>query len=568
MKKKPSRSAPKAKSVKNAIPVPVEPVRNEMVMNGFNEAMGLPIGPANLGVELSQVNTFFRNLRFYNVSNLRQLLSQMYVEFGIIQTVVDVPVNDAFRGGITIKTKQLDEEEVQKLQTVIEQKGDIETYAQGEKWNRLFGGGGILTITGQDPMKPLEIESVQQDDKLAFRAVDLWELYGDRQNLDNGEGNLEDVHSEFYDYYGHKLHKSRVHILKGIEAPSFVRPRLRGWGLSIVEALVRSVNQYLKANDLTFEVLDEFKVDYFKMEGLINSLLSPQGEQAIRNRVRAANQQKNFQHAVVMDTKDDWQQKQLSFTGLAETMEQIRMQIASDLRMPLTKVFGISAAGFSSGEDDIENYNAMVESSVRAKAKFGLINMVKLRCQQTFGIAPDDLTIEFKPLRILGAEQEENVKTQQHARLMSTWQSGGMTTKEFKDACNKLNVLGVQLDTAIDKLDTFESPEGSGGGDGIEKKEKEVDKKAPKSTLVAPKPKNALSMHPEFRAVPIFAARYKTDVIQVTHIVDVAQPSSQWQALCGRPKPDSLMDDSTLYKPAVSATCNTCLNRFQKINRK
>lgn len=455
--------------------------------NGINEAMGLPIGPANLGVELSQANTFFRNLRFYNISNLRQLLSQMYVELGVIQTVVNVPVDDAFRGGVIIKSKQLDEDEVQELGVVMEQKADLQTYAHGEYWNRLFGGGGIITITGDDPMSPLEIESIKKDDKLAFRAVDLWELYGDRQNLDNGEGNLEDVHSEFYDYYGHKLHKSRVHILKGLEAPSFVRPRLRGWGLSIVEALVRSVNQYLKSQDLTFEVLDEFKVDYFKMKGLVNSLLSPTGEQSIRRRIQCANQQKNYQHAVVMDSEDDWMQKELSFTGLAETMAGIRMQIASDLRMPLTKVFGISAAGFSSGEDDIENYNAMVESTVRAKAKFGIINMLKLRCQQTFGYYPDDLTIEFKPLRILGAEQEENVKTQKHARLMTTWQAGGMSTKEFKDACNRDNLLGIQLDTSIDKLDTFSETEPENPDQGFEKK-------GPKSTLSAPKAKNSLGL--------------------------------------------------------------------------
>jgi len=503
MKSKTTKGTRKGRAIKNSrgvvthdLPVEIQTIiqqkediaRNAVISNGVFDAMGLPYGPTNLGVELSQVNTFFRNLRNYNVSNFRQLLSQMYVEFGIIQTVVDVPVNDAFRGGVEIKSKQLSEDEVQTLQTVIEQKGDVETYAQAEKWNRLFGGGGVLTITGQNPSGELQIESIKEGDKLAFRAVDLWELYGDRQNLDNGDGALEDIHSEYYNYYGHKMHKSRVHVLKGIEAPSFVRPRLRGWGLSIVEALVRSVNQYLKANDLTFEVLDEFKVDYFKMEGLVTSLLSPTGEQAIRKRVQCANQQKNYQHAVVMDSKDDWQQKQLSFAGLAETMAGIRMQIASDLRMPLTKVFGISSAGFNSGEDDIENYNAMVESSVRAKAKFGLINMIKLRCQQKFGYFPDDLTIEFKPLRVLGAEQEENVKNAQHARLMATWQAGGMTTKEFKDACNRHNLLGIQLDTSIDKLDTFTPDEGEAAG------EPKAKSTSPKSKLDAPKAKNALVM--------------------------------------------------------------------------
>ena len=49
--------------------------------------------------------------------------------------------------------------------------------------------------------------------------------------------------------------------MKGLTAPSFLRPRLRGWGFSVVEKLVRSINQYIKATDLGFEVLDEFKLD-------------------------------------------------------------------------------------------------------------------------------------------------------------------------------------------------------------------------------------------------------------------------------------------------------------------
>jgi phage-related protein (TIGR01555 family) len=267
-----------------------------------------------------------------------------------------------------------------------------------------------------------------------------------------------------------------VHVLKGIAAPSFVRPRLRGWGFSVVEALVRSINQYLKATDLTFNILDEFKIDYFKIEGLAATLTQTGGTEKIQKRMQLVNQQKNYQRAVVMDSKDDFIQKQLSFGGISETMIGIRMQVASDLRMPLTKVFGISAEGFSSGEDDIENYNAMVESTVRQKSKYGLIEIIKLRCQQKFGYVPDDITIKFKPLRILGAEQEENVKTQKFARLLQNCQAGLMSVKEYKDAVNKENLLGVQLDTSLDKIET-----GTTGDTEVK-----AAPKAPESTTTAP----------------------------------------------------------------------------------
>jgi hypothetical protein len=49
-----------------------------------------------------------------------------------------------------------------------------------------------------------------------------------------------------YNYYGRPIHKSRVMRLEGKQAPSLIRPRLRGWGMSEVERIVRSLTSILK----------------------------------------------------------------------------------------------------------------------------------------------------------------------------------------------------------------------------------------------------------------------------------------------------------------------------------
>lgn len=503
----------KRKSVSKA---PANTIQNDVLevnpifKNGINEALlgsnGFNFGPGNngsVGTQLSQVNTLFINNRWYLVSNMRQLLSQVYVEHGLIQTIVDVPVDDGFRGGIEIKTKQLDPDQITELNATMEEKGDIEAVAYGAKWNRLFGGGGVMIITGQDPSTPLDMSQITEDSQVEFRDVDMWELFWSKQNTSDYSAvidgpDLNDV--EFYDYYGVQVHKSRVIKMIGYKAPSFIRPRLRGWGVSVVESMIQSLNQYLKAKNLTFEVLDEFKVDVFKIKNFTNTLLSPLGDQKIRNRVALANQQKNYQNAITMDSEDDYIQKELSFAGISETMQGIRMQIASDMRMPLTKVFGISATGFSSGQDDIENYNAMVESQVRSKVKYGLLKVIKIRCQQMFGMVPDDLTVGFKPLRMLSAEQEENVKTQQFNRLLAAKTAGELSSLEFKDALNKANLLPIQVDTSVESLqDQVDQND-------LEDKEKEVPVASPKSTIVpkdAPEVRNSLDSYLDFKGPKI-----------------------------------------------------------------
>jgi len=147
-----------------------------------------------------------------------------------------------------------------------------------------------------------------------------------------------------------------------------------------------------------------------------------------------------------MDAKDTYEQKQITFAGLAEVLLQIRQGIAADLKMPMTKLFGISAAGFNSGEDDIENYNSMVEGEIRIKNQWIIVEVVKIVCQKLFSFVPDDVQITFNPLRILSAKEEEEVKDSQWARVQSAFTLGLATDKEAKEAMNKDSLLGVEVD--------------------------------------------------------------------------------------------------------------------------
>lgn len=439
------------------------------IWNGLAQALGVGIGgglnPYGAGVQgnpftapVEKADGLYYNLRWYLVSNDRNMLSQAYVEIGLIQTICDLPVDDGLRGGVDIKSKQLDEEQIDELQLSLDRDNDIDTSGQACKWQRLYGGAGIIILTDQDPREPLDLELINADSALEFRACDMWELFYDKQNTEGYNPAVQSENFEYYDYYGEPLHKSRVMRLKGLTAPAFIRPRLRGWGFSVVEVLVRSINQYLKSSALTYEVLDEFKVDIYKIKNLVNTLLAPEGANAVRNRLQIGNMFKNYQNALVMDSEDDWDHKQLNFTGLAEAQGGIRSQVASDMRIPQAKLFGQGSTGFSSGEDDIENYNAMVESQVRNKLKYNILRICEIKCKKLFGFIPDDLSISFKPLRVMSSEQEETVKTAKFTRIMQARQAGELTTLEFRDACNKGNLFDIKLDTDGDTLNVLAEP--------------------------------------------------------------------------------------------------------------
>lgn len=407
---------------------------------------GYGLGTAFGSTQVSQTDTLFKNNRWYLVSNIRQVLSELYVEHGIVQTLVDLPVDDAFRGGLDIVCDEMEQDDIEDLNYRLERSGILEDYTQAKKWTRLFGGGALLIINDEDPKTEFKIEHVKEGDKIVFKPVDMWELYYGITNV--GELNGPDVNKnpDFYNYYGKQVHHSRVLRMEGKQAPSLIRPKLRGWGVSIIEPVVRSYNQYLKSVNLSFEVLDEFKVDIYGIEGFNTALMSPGGSDKVTKRVQMANVLKNYQNALVMDNKDKFESKQISFTGLAEIMREIRMQIAADLRMPLTKLFGMSAAGFNSGEDDIENYNAMIETEIRSKSKQDLLKVIEICCAMWYGEVPDNIKINFKPLRVLSAEQEENIKGNKLQRIITAMQAGVMTAVEAKQAINKEMLLPVPID--------------------------------------------------------------------------------------------------------------------------
>lgn len=408
---------------------------------------GYGLGTAFGSTQVSQADTLFKNNRWYLVSNIRQVLSELYVEHGIVRTLVDLPVDDAFRGGLEITTDEMNQDDIEDLNYRLEREGVIQDYVQAKKWTRLFGGGALLIINGDDPKTPFKVESVKQGDEIKFKPVDMWELYYGITNVDKlsdpGEINK---HPDYYNYYGKQVHHSRVLRMEGPQAPSLIRPKLRGWGCSVLETVVRSYNQYLKSVNLAFEVLDEFKVDIYGIDGFNTALMSPGGSDKVTKRVQMANVLKNYQNALVMDNKDKFESKQISFTGLAEIMREIRMQIAADLRMPLTKLFGMSAAGFNSGEDDIENYNAMIETEIRSKSVKDLLKVIEICCAMWYGYVPENLKIDFQPLRVLSAEQEENIKGNKLQRIITAMQAGLMTAVEAKQAVNKEMLLPVQIE--------------------------------------------------------------------------------------------------------------------------
>ena len=413
--------------------------------------------------ELLRLNTLFtqeplvRATKHSLITLNWQELTYAYVNFGLVQRFIDQPILDALRGGIVVKSKELGDK-VKDIDIYMKDKGIYDAFINANKWKRLYGGGGLIINTSGKPDQPLNIDDIPQGAELELYDADLWELnYAFNVESVNEFENDEGTGTVKYNYYGVPLNDQRVIRLSGKRAPSLVRRQLRGWGMSELERLMMSINQYMKNQQCIFEGLDEFKLDVYKFTGF-NEALATANEEQIAKKVREVNDNKNFQNAVVLDKEDDYVTKQITFSGLAEMVKEIRIGVACDLNMPITKLFGISSAGFNSGDDDIENYNAMIESEIRQPLRTPLLKVLKIVCKILFGFIPEDLDFEYKPLRILSGEQEEKVKSRKLERILNSLQLGIIDAKTACKVINNSNVLDIQI-PEVDELHTQELQE-------------------------------------------------------------------------------------------------------------
>ena len=73
-------------------------------------------------------------------------------------------------------------------------------------------------------------------------------------------------------------------------------------------------------------------------------------------------------------------------------------------------------------------------------------SILQIICKKLYGFVPTDLEIGWQSLRILTAEQEENVKNSQLNRVIALFNNGLMSSQEAILSVNIQDLVGVELD--------------------------------------------------------------------------------------------------------------------------
>ena len=209
---------------------------------------------------------------------------------------------------------------------------------------------------------------------------------------------------------------------------------------------------------VALELIDEAKIDVIKILNLADTLLSPDGERLIRKRLELVTNNKNYKSSIAMDSGDDYEQKQIHFSGLPEMIVQIQYLVCAALKRPYSKIFGKGSSGFSSGEDDLENYNTIVDSEIRTPATQLIKWVVNLRSLQLFGRELPDFRPRWKPLRVMTEKDEADINSKKTADYLQLCDRQIMTKQQV---ARKLTEDGYILfsDEEIEAIDDDFNPD-------------------------------------------------------------------------------------------------------------
>lgn len=356
---------------------------------------------ANLGTDRDKA----ASSSYISVTLMPQQLLEAYRGSWIAGAIVDYPAEDSTRNWREWRAKKDQIEKIEALEKKLKLK--LRT-KQARVAARLYGGAAIYANTrasarGGDASRPMRI------------GEEIISLVTLTSNSLTPEGVVRDIDSEFYgrpEFYtltGRndgklvRIHASRLAIFLGREIPDdpattgFVRT---GWADSALQAPYDAVRQMDSTMSNVASLIFEAKVDILSFEGLAQMLEDETNDDILMRRLRTMAAMKGINGALLMDLKDKYEQKNASFNGLPDLISKFQEGVAGAAGIPVTRLFGRTAAGMSGGgEGDERVYYDRIGDEQESEIGPALETIDACIIKQALGSVPPEIHYAWRPLR-------------------------------------------------------------------------------------------------------------------------------------------------------------------------
>ena len=447
-------------------------VQHEIAMDAYAN----PAARTGFGAENLTEGTEYPLTR---ITQNYMLLLSLYRGSGILRRIVNKPVEDAvahwFKIDSQITPDRIDALERLSRRTKIKQK--LET---GLKWGRLFGGAaGLIMIDGQGDMldQPLDLNTIEPDSFKGIHIVDRWSgMYPSMKLISD----IADPSFGLPEYYHIRadenatsdvvVHHSRILRFTGDELPYWEKQVEQYWGASVVETVYDSLKRYDNALGNISQLIWQANIWIQKTNNLETVLgAAPTAMQNhLMETIHAQNVLMNSFGTRLIDKEDDLQNHEYSFAGLDKIFEVFQYDMSSVTGIPITILFGRSAAGLNStGDADLDNYYTMLEGAQENKIRPVIDQLLPIMCMSEFGAVPDDINVSFNPVRVPDEKEKSEVASAKTTAITGAFTAGAISQqialKELRSMADSTgmwsNITDEDIENADDVPDVGDMPQ-------------------------------------------------------------------------------------------------------------
>lgn len=401
-----------------------------------------------------------------------QELVNAYRGSWMARKIVDIPALDSCREWRAWQASQPQIEAIEAEEKRLNLQAKV---LEARKKARLFGGAAIYADFGDDAAQPLSLDRIKKG------GIRFLTVFTPRQLV---PGEIEtDPMSEFFGMPKEftvaggatgqaSIHPSRLTAFYGAELPDRdITSSAFGWGDSVLIAVMSAVKQAESASANINSLIYEANVDVVSIEGLAEILKMSGGEDKVRDLLKMNLDAKSNLRALVLDAKNTYARKAVSFASLPDLMDRFDQHAAGAADIPMTRFMGMSPGGLNSaGESDLRNYYDRIGAGQTLEMEPALMRLDEALIRSATGQRDPAVHYDWNPLWQLSEKDKADIFKTKADAARTIAGNGGMSEplmpiEALSDALvNELVEDGslAGLETAIEEYGKLSEQDGEG----------------------------------------------------------------------------------------------------------
>ena len=263
-----------------------------------------------------------------------------------------------------------------------------------------YMGGCLLFIdTGEDNLaNPLILDSMTfaPDTFKGFRLIEPYLVTPGGYNSTNPM--REDYFKPSLWYVqGIPVHSSRLIYFAENKLTSLLKPAYNFFGLPLAQKVIDAVAHYTENREAAGRLLQKYAVTVLKTN--MEEVLSGGFDQALKNRIQYFVQNRSNDGCAAIDKDmEDLVIQTTSLAGVTDIVRQSMEYVAAMFCEPVTKMWGLSPNGFSSGDVELQNHYDNIKAQQEKMFGEPIRRVLRVLQQNLYGEIDDSIIFNFLPL--------------------------------------------------------------------------------------------------------------------------------------------------------------------------